>query len=95
MTMDQTQYESRDRGSNRSMLFIHWRERVMSAAKVSHEEALQFADKLSLWFRSGEEIWSAAPTLRAFVDGKKIADRAEREHASLRNLVKQAVKGSE
>jgi hypothetical protein len=92
-TMNAAEYETRDRGSNRSMIFIHWRECVMSAAKASHEETEPFADKLQLWFRSGEEIWSAAPTLRAFIDGKKKADRADRSSASLRNLVKQAIKG--
>jgi hypothetical protein len=95
MTMDQAQYDSRDRGSNRSMIFIHWRERVMSVAKVSDEETRPFADKLQLWFRSGEEIWSAAPTLRAFIDGKRVADRADREAASLRGRIKLAIKEGE
>ena len=87
--------QSRDQGSCASMPFHHWKHNVMTAAKASHDEAQPFNDKLQRWFAAGEPIWLAAAGLKHLVKGKRIHDRAEREHKALRGLIRTAIEENE
>lgn len=70
---------TRDCGSKDSMSLVHWIDAVICAARVSVEQSRPHRSRLHLWFNTGEPVWMAADSLKAFVRGHEISDRLDSE----------------
>lgn len=56
--------------------YVFWKSNVIEAARVTVEQAKPYADKLSLWFQTGEPVWMAAESLAFIVKQRAIGDHA-------------------
>ena len=74
--------------------FLLWKSAVIGAAAkrgASAEFTQTQAERLALWFRTGEPVWMAADSLLNFWRGAQLADRADAEVEGLRRAVRRGL----
>lgn len=59
--------------------FTLWVHAVIGHVGCQVIDTKQHRARLQLWYRSGEPVWMAADSLRAFIDGSRRAEREDRD----------------